>query len=128
MNAKSDTTIRKSNVIACVWDFDKTLISGYMQTPIFREYDIDEKLFWREVNMLPAIYAKRGIRVAPETVYLNHLLSFVKNGYMQGLSNAKLRELGGELEFCSGLPTFCAGRFRTSQNRATSTFRSSTTS
>ncbi len=106
MNAKSDTTIRKSNVIACVWDFDKTLISGYMQTPIFREYDIDEKLFWREVNMLPEIYAKRGIRVAPETVYLNHLLSFVKNGYMQGLSNAKLRELGGQLEFCSGLPTF----------------------
>ena len=56
--------------------------------------------------MLPAIYAERGIRVSPETVYLNHILSFVKSGHMAGLSNAKLRELGGRLEFCEGLPDF----------------------
>ncbi len=30
------------NVIAMVWDFDKTLIPGNMQTPLFRKYDIDE--------------------------------------------------------------------------------------
>ncbi len=101
-----DNSLHSSNIIACVWDFDKTLIDGYMQSPIFREYKVDEALFWKEVNMLPEIYAKKGIRVSSESVYLNHLLSFVKNGKMSGLSNAKLRELGGELEFCAGLPTF----------------------
>ena len=106
MNETEDTTLRESRIIACVWDFDKTLIKGYMQTPIFREYGVDEKLFWKEVNMLPSIYAQRGERVSPETVYLNHLLSFVKNGDMAGLSNAKLRELGATLEFCDGLPEF----------------------
>ncbi len=103
---ENENTLHTGNIIACVWDFDKTLIDGYMQTPIFREYDIDEALFWKEVNMLPEIYAQKGIRVSPESVYLNHLLSFVKNGKMSGLSNAKLRELGGQLEFCAGLPEF----------------------
>lgn len=98
--------MRTSNIIACIWDFDKTLIRGYMQTPIFQEYNIDEKLFWKEVNMLPELYAKSGVRVSPETVYLNHLLSFVKSGCMQGLNNAKLRELGAQLEFCDGVIEF----------------------
>ena len=39
-----------SNIIALVWDFDKTLISEYMQTPIFKEYGINPKTFWDEVN------------------------------------------------------------------------------
>ena len=103
---ENENTLHTGNIIACVWDFDKTLIDGYMQTPIFKEYGIDEALFWKEVNMLPEIYAQKGIRVSPESVYLNHLLSFVKNGKMSGLSNAKLRELGGHLEFCAGLPEF----------------------
>jgi len=42
-----------ANVIAVIWDFDKTLIRGYMQTPIFKKYKIDESAFWREVNSLP---------------------------------------------------------------------------
>lgn len=104
MKSNQDASLRQTHVIACIWDFDKTLIKGYMQTPIFKEYGIDEKLFWTEVNQLPAIYKSRGIRVSPETVYLNHLLSFVKSGYMKGLSNAKLRELGAKLEFCDGIP------------------------
>lgn len=95
--------LRNKQVIACIWDFDKTLIPNYMQTPIFEEYGIDEHLFWREVNMLPALYAEKGVRVAPETVYLNHLLSFVKSGKMRGLSNAKLRELGGKIKFAKGV-------------------------
>lgn len=42
-----------ANIIAVIWDFDKTLISEYMQTPIFEEYDIDADMFWREVNDFP---------------------------------------------------------------------------
>ena len=31
-----------------------------MQAPIFEEYGIDEKLFWKEINLLPEYYHKRG--------------------------------------------------------------------
>ncbi len=98
--------LRNPPIIACIWDFDKTLIKGYMQKPIFKHFDIDEKAFWKEVNLLPEIYAKQGIRVSAESVYLNHILSYVKNGAMRGLSNEMLREFGKELEFCDGLPEF----------------------
>ena len=45
--------IHGQNIIACVWDFDKTLIPGYMQSPLFEHYSIDEQKFWKEVNELP---------------------------------------------------------------------------
>lgn len=38
------------NIIAVIWDFDKTLVDGYMQDPIFKEYHVDASAFWREVN------------------------------------------------------------------------------
>ena len=75
-----------------------------MQTPLFDAFGIDEKLFWKEVNALPEIYQKKGTRVSSDTIYLNHLISYVKNGILEGLTNAKLRELGKTLEFCPGLP------------------------
>ena len=59
--------------------------------------------FWNEVNDLPAIYAERGTRISQDTIYLNHLLSFVKNGELKGLTNARLRELGRELIFYPGI-------------------------
>jgi hypothetical protein len=96
--------IHGQNIIACVWDFDKTLIPGYMQTPLFNHYSIDEAKFWKEVNELPSLYSSRGLTVSPDTIYLNHLLSYVKNGPMRGLTNQKLLELGAELKFCPGLP------------------------
>ena len=92
--------------MACVWDFDKTLIPGYMQRPLFEHYDIDESTFWKEVNKLPSLYLERGLKVSSDTIYLNHLLSYVKNGPLRGLTNQKLKELGSELEFCQGLPDF----------------------
>ena len=103
---QSKAQVYGQNVIACVWDFDKTLIPGYMQTPLFQSYGIDENLFWDEVNELPEIYAKRGLRVSADTIYLNHLLSYVKNGPLRGLTNEKLLELGADLEFYPGLPEF----------------------
>jgi hypothetical protein len=104
--ARKQAQVHGQNIIACVWDFDKTLIPGYMQTPLFEHYGIDENLFWNEVNSLPEVYAKRGLRVSADTIYLNHLLSYVKNGPLRGLTNEKLVELGAELEFCHGLPEF----------------------
>lgn len=96
--------LHRQNVVACIWDFDKTLIPGYMQAPIFKAFGIDEDAFWKEVNALPEIYAQRGTSVSYDTIYLNHLLSFVKNGCLKGLTNQRLRELGKELVFYNGLP------------------------
>lgn len=104
--AASDKPLRDTHVLACVWDFDKTLIPGYMQTPLFRAYGVDEEAFWREVNQLPALYARKGIRTSKDTVYLNHLLSYVKNGALRGLTNRRLRELGAEIALAPGLPDF----------------------
>ena len=42
-----------SNIIAIIWDFDKTLINGYMEDPLLRDYGVDPRDFWEEVNGLP---------------------------------------------------------------------------
>ena len=39
-----------ANIIAVIWDCDKTLINGYMQDPIFKKYNVDAHDFWDEVN------------------------------------------------------------------------------
>lgn len=96
--------IHGPQIIACLWDFDQTLIPGYMQKPLFKHFNVDEKQFWAEVNALPEIYAKRGVRASKDTIYLNHLLTYVKGGRMPGLSNALLRELGKQIEFYPGMP------------------------
>lgn len=92
------------NVIAIIWDFDKTLIPGYMQEPIFKEYKIESKKFWDEVNELPQLYAEKGIRVNKDTIYLNHLITCVNQGILSGLNNEKLRDFGKELKFYPGIP------------------------
>jgi hypothetical protein len=89
-----------------VWDFDKTLIPGYMQEPIFKAYNVDEATFWREVNALPAYFKRLGVTLHPDTAYLNHLLTYVQHGHMPGLTNARLRELGRGIRFHPGLPDF----------------------
>jgi hypothetical protein len=94
-------------VIAVVWDFDKTLIPGNMQTPLFARYGVDERAFWDEVEALRAFYLAHGAqRVADDTLYLNHILEYVRAGVFAGLSNAVLHELGAELSFHPGIPAF----------------------
>src|SRR5258708_7332365 len=100
------STLFTQNIIACVWDFDKTLIPDYMQAPLFRRYGIDEPTFWAETNALAENYRKRGYSVAPEISYLNHLLTYVLAGKMPGLGNKVLRECGAEIKFYPGLPKF----------------------
>ncbi|MCH7811968.1 MAG: haloacid dehalogenase-like hydrolase [Chloroflexi bacterium] len=101
-----DTPLFTEEVIAVIWDFDETLIPGNMQKPLFEKYQIVEKDFWDEVDALPDTYTKQGIRVSPDTLYLNQILTYVKKGRFKGLTNEILRELGGRLEFFPGLPEF----------------------
>ncbi|MGV6816321.1 MAG: hypothetical protein ACWA44_03510 [Thiotrichales bacterium] len=92
-------------IIAMVWDFDKTLIPGYMQAPLFAKFGVDESAFWQEVNKLPEHYKRRGVeQISTEVLYLNHILEYVRLGRFAGLTNAMLKELGAELTFYQGLP------------------------
>ena len=100
------STLFTQNIIACVWDFDKTLIPAYMQAPLFRRFGVDEPDFWAETNALVENYRKRGYHIAPEISYLNHLLTYVLAGKMPGLSNKVLCECGAEIKFYPGLPKF----------------------
>ena len=74
----SEIPIFSQNVIAIVWDFDKTLIASYMQEPLFKKFGIQGKDFWDEVTELEAYYAKRNIRVNKDTIYLNHLITYTQ--------------------------------------------------
>ena len=112
--AKDSSSLFQQNVIALVWDFDKTLIPGHMQEPIFAEYDVDGEGFWRKVNRELDLFKKgkkeaddrNQIRVSREIFYLNAMLKDVEDGLFPGLNNNKLSELGQRIEFCPGLPEF----------------------
>lgn len=94
-----------SNIIAIIWDFDKTLINGYMEDPLLKDYGVDSRKFWKEVNELPKKYKdEQGVRVNADIVYLNHFLHYTRAGIFKDLNNAKLREYGGKLEFYPGVP------------------------
>ncbi len=95
------------NVIAVIWDFDKTLIPGNMQGPLFRRFGIDELAFWDEVDGLEEWYQTRGATmIARDRLYLDHILTYVREGLMHRLGNELLRELGTEIEFYRGIPDF----------------------
>ncbi len=94
----------QQNIIAVIWDFDKTLIKGYMQKPIFEKFNIDETEFWREVNSLYDRYQEQGIKVNKDTIYLNHMITCTNQGIFKNLNNTMLKELGKELEFYPGIP------------------------
>lgn len=100
------TTLFTQNIIACIWDFDKTLIPEYMQTPLFRRFGVDEANFWLESNGLTETYRKRGYHISSEIAYLNHILTYVLAGQMPLLNNKVLRECGAEIKFYPGMPDF----------------------
>lgn len=93
-------------VIALIWDFDRTLIPGNQQDPLFEEYGVDARTFWTEVEGLVEHYRQRGVRVARDTAYLNHMLTYVEQGIFEGLTRAKLRDLGARIEMAPGIPEF----------------------
>jgi hypothetical protein len=95
------------NIIACIWDFDKTLIPGYMQEPLFAHYRVEPKKFWQEVAELPQQYRQSGLEmIASDTAYLNHILTYAREGIFKDLDNRTLRELGRKIPFYEGLPGF----------------------
>ncbi|MCK4720324.1 haloacid dehalogenase-like hydrolase [bacterium] len=95
------------NIIAVIWDFDKTLTPGYMQEPLFKHFSVNDAYFWREVNNLPEFYRQRDLDlVSPDTLYLNHILTYTRNGIFPDLSNRLLLELGQHIEFYTGIPDF----------------------
>lgn len=93
-----------SDIIATVWDFDKTLIPGYMQEPIFLKYNFSGEKFWDLNKEKIAALKKQKLSVNEDSYYLNQLISFSgKKGKFEGLNNETLRELGGELNFYPGV-------------------------
>ncbi len=96
------------NVIAFVWDYDRTLVPGNQQDPIFEEYDVDAGEFWAEVDGLVDYYAARGVRASRDLVYLGHMVTYVENGLFPGLTRAKLAELGSRVQLAPGIPEFFA--------------------
>lgn len=92
-----------SDVIATIWDFDKTLIKGYMQDPLFEEYNIDGKAFWAENDARIREIAAQGLAVNADTHYLNQLLLYVRNGRIEGLGNEKLKTYGARQDFYPGV-------------------------
>lgn len=97
---------KMANIIAVIWDFDKTLVDGYMQDPIFEKYKVDSTAFWREVNALPQKYlTEQGVRVNKDTIYLNHFINCAQpGGIFDGLNNGELHEFGKQLRFYAGVP------------------------
>lgn len=95
-----------ANVIAVIWDFDKTLVNGYMQDPIFKKYNVHSSDFWKEVNDLPQKYLdEQNVRTNKDTIYLNHFINCAQpGGIFDGLNNKMLREFGKELCFYKGVP------------------------
>jgi len=105
-NEMATQRLYPQTIICIIWDFDGTLVPGYMQQPLFDEYGIDASKFWKEVNQLPNLYEKQGLVVSKDTVYLNHILTYIEHSIFKGLTNKKLKELGGKLQFYPGLPKF----------------------
>jgi hypothetical protein len=95
------------NIVACIWDFDKTLSPDYMQAPILELYDVEPQKFWQEVNGLPDHYKKHGLDlISSDTLYLNHILTYAQQGTFKDLNNARLRALGNKIVLYEGLPEF----------------------
>lgn len=92
-----------ADVIATIWDFDKTLIPGYMQDPIFDKFHKDSQEFWDENNAEIADLQSKGIEVNIDSYYLNKFIEYSKKGgQFEGLKNFDLEELGKQIKFYDG--------------------------
>ena len=92
-----------SDVIATVWDFDKTLVPGYMQDPLFEHGNIKADDFWDKTNQRIKALRDAGLEVNPDTYYQNELIREARKGKpLDGLNNKLLKDLGSKLKFFEG--------------------------
>lgn len=98
------------NAIAVIWDCDKTLIDGYMQSEMFKDLGINEQEFWKETNALPEkIMETQRVKVNKDTVYLNQFINKIKNGEFncnEPIDNNWLKKYGKTLRYYPGIPEF----------------------
>jgi hypothetical protein len=100
-------TLAPQNIIALIWDFDKTLIPGYMEAPLFDHFGVDARRFWDEVDHMAEFYGRAGSDlVGRDMLYLDHILTYVREGKFPGLTNKLLRELGRKIELYPDVPQF----------------------
>ena len=92
-----------ANIIAVIWDFDRTLVDGYMQDPIFKRYGIDASKFWADMEKAKEECSKKAYRVNKDTYYVNYFIKCAHDGTLAGLNNAVLKEAGNEQKFYPGV-------------------------
>ena len=92
-----------ANIIAVIWDFDRTLVDGYMQDPIFKRYGIDASKFWADMEKAKEECSKKAYRVNKDTYYVNYFIKCAHDGTLAGLNNAVLKEAGKEQKFYPGV-------------------------
>ena len=92
-----------ANIIAVIWDFDRTLVDGYMQDPIFKKFGIDSSKFWSDMEAAKEECATRAYRDNKDTYYVNYFIRCAHDGTLQGLNNAMLKEAGSEQKFYPGV-------------------------
>ncbi len=91
------------NTIALIFDFDDTLTDD-STTSLLSRHGVDVDEFWKK--RMPSLVLAGW---DPTLAYLNMILDLVGDGCPLGkLSNAKLREFGGQLQFYEGLPEIFA--------------------
>ena len=109
-----------SNIIAVIWDCDKTLIDGYMQDPIFKKFGVDASEFWAENNQRQDELQKRypNMRINSDTYYLNLFRQYIREGKFEGLNNELLHEFGEKQKFYENVPEFLSTLNNLFQNDA----------
>ena len=84
------------STIALVYDYDQTLSPSYMQDDVlFPEFGIDPEQFWKKCNRLVTEQSWDG-----ELAYMKCLRDYLE---MDGVTNERLSELGGGLNYFPGV-------------------------